>query len=269
MARLQYDVIKAAYLTERRYDVPPIYRSAFVHWGGGAEVQFIFNKFLATIPRTGTVLIIGVMGGRDYFLCKNIGYNVIALDLGPQPEIAPIVFCNAEDGLPFPDEMFDAVIVSEVLEHLADDVRALRDIRRVLKPSGKLLISIPYYNDWEHGHVRIHSPWSARRLIEICGFRIEDYLERPGLLFPGRLNWLIHCSSLISYWIRGRTLYKTTTDAIGQLEYQLGHIFGLRLIRRLSRHFGGYYLCDKAERLNHVEINKGLYTTAIDAVASR
>jgi len=264
-ARLDYAAIKAAYLTECGYDVPPMYRSAFVHWGGGTEVQFIFRKFLDAVPLTGTVLIIGVMGGRDYFLCKNIGYNVVALDLGPQPAIAPIVFCSTEDGLPFPNDTFDAAIASEVLEHLSDDARVMRDLRRVLKPSGKLLISIPYYNDWEEGHVRVHSPWSAKRLIEICGFRVQDYLERPGVLFPGRLNWLIHGTSLISYWTRGRTLYRTTNAVVGRLEYKLGHMFWLRRIRRLSRHFGGYYLCVKAELFDHVKLNTSLYTAANSA----
>jgi SAM-dependent methyltransferase len=260
-AKLQYAAIKGAYLSECGYDVPVIYRSAFVHWGGSAEVQFIFRKFLDAVPRAGAVLIIGVMGGRDYFLCKNMGFNVTALDLGPQPAIAPIVSCNAEDGLPFADQTFDAAIVAEVLEHLADDVRVIRDLRRVLKPSGNLLVSIPYYNDWEEGHVRIHSPWSAKRLLEICGFRVQDYLERPGMLFPGRLNWIIHAASLISYKLRGRTLYRATTEAVGRLEYTLGHIFWLRRIRRLSKHFGGYYRCTKADSLDYVKLNASLYTT--------
>ncbi len=38
--------------------------------------------------------------------------------------------------LPFPDETFDAVLLSEILEHVDRDVDALREIRRVLKPGG-------------------------------------------------------------------------------------------------------------------------------------
>lgn len=45
--------------------------------------------------------------------------------------------------LPYPDNSFDAVICSEVLEHLSDDAAALKEIRRVLKKNGVLLVSVP------------------------------------------------------------------------------------------------------------------------------
>jgi ubiquinone/menaquinone biosynthesis C-methylase UbiE len=50
---------------------------------------------------------------------------------------------DAQD-LPFEDSSFDVVVCLEVLEHLRDYRRALSEIRRVLKPSGKLIASIPY-----------------------------------------------------------------------------------------------------------------------------
>jgi SAM-dependent methyltransferase len=51
--------------------------------------------------------------------------------------------------MPFNDEYFDAVVMSEVLEHLDDDVllRSLEEVRRVLKPGGFLLASTPYCED--------------------------------------------------------------------------------------------------------------------------
>jgi SAM-dependent methyltransferase len=243
-----YNTVKAAYLAERGYEVPSGYRSAFVHWGGGADIQFIFARFLQSVPAGGQLLIIGVMGGRDYFLCRNLGYRVVALDLGPQADIHPILLCNVEHGLPFRSDTFDGVIVSEVLEHLVRDGQTLMDIRRVLKPGGRLIVSLPYYNDWEEGHVRVHSPWSARRLLNVCGFQIEDYLERPALIWPGRLNMVLHGLSLLSYRLRGRTMYRFTTELAGRIEYRCGHLQALRRIRRFSRHYGGYYLCARAAR---------------------
>lgn len=261
-----YERLKAAYLEQRNFQVPRICRSTFVHWGGGAEVQYIFRQFLRTAPVGGSVLIVGVMGGRDYYLCRNLGYRVTAADLGPQPEIDPIRICDVEQGLPFPEAAFDAVIVSEIIEHLLADDRFVAEIRRVLKPAGKMLVSLPYYNDWEAGHIRIYSPRSARRLFEASGFRIEDYLERPGIgIWPGRLNIVIHGFALISYWLFGRTIYRWATAAAGSLEYRCGHWRRLRWLRSLSRHFGGYYLCVKGEALDHVALNRTVYTQAAEA----
>jgi SAM-dependent methyltransferase len=48
--------------------------------------------------------------------------------------------------LPFPDDTFDKIILSEVLEHLEDDVRGLREIVRVLKPGGLVAITVPNEN---------------------------------------------------------------------------------------------------------------------------
>lgn len=52
--------------------------------------------------------------------------------------------------LPFPDDHFDGVVLTEVLEHCIDPARAMREVTRVLKPGGLLLVTSPFV--WpEHG----------------------------------------------------------------------------------------------------------------------
>lgn len=46
--------------------------------------------------------------------------------------------------LPFPDASFDAVLCTEVLEHIAEPAETIREIYRVLKPGGRLLLTIPW-----------------------------------------------------------------------------------------------------------------------------
>ncbi|MFA6250191.1 MAG: methyltransferase domain-containing protein [Candidatus Shapirobacteria bacterium] len=48
--------------------------------------------------------------------------------------------------LPYPDNTFDLVLLSEVLEHLTNPGLAISEIARVLKPSGKLLVTTPNVN---------------------------------------------------------------------------------------------------------------------------
>lgn len=47
--------------------------------------------------------------------------------------------------LPFAEGTFDGIVLTEVLEHCSDPVGAMREIRRVLKPSGLLLVTSPFF----------------------------------------------------------------------------------------------------------------------------
>jgi len=101
--------------------------------------------------------------------------------------------------LPFPDETFDAVLLSEILEHVDRDVDALREVRRVLKPGGLALITVPHadYPFWWDPinktletlfdthigrgplagiwafHVRLYTPETLRETVLEAGFRVE------------------------------------------------------------------------------------------------
>jgi SAM-dependent methyltransferase len=260
-----YRSLKSRYLTQIGYVVPERYQSAFVHLGGGAEVRFIYERFFSRLPLGGRILIVGVMGGRDYFHLLNAGYSVVAFDLGAQPDLHPIIRGNVEDPLPFEEKSFDAVLIGEVLEHLREDATALSNLRRVLRDDGILVVSVPFYHDKELGHIRIHSPVSAERLLRISGFRILDFVERPGVLWLNSLNYLHHLLNLLAYLTTGRTIYSLTLRFFGGLEWSLGHKRWLRPIRRVSSAYGGYFLCQKSAAMDHVELNRSLYTLVDEA----
>lgn len=52
-------------------------------------------------------------------------------------------WADAEDALPFDDESFDIVVMGEVLEHLAEPAAAVANVRRVLRPGGRFVGSVP------------------------------------------------------------------------------------------------------------------------------
>ena len=58
---------------------------------------------------------------------------------------AKFLVANAEK-LPFKSSTFDKIICSEVLEHVDDDAKAIREMRRVLKGSGEAIITVPQKN---------------------------------------------------------------------------------------------------------------------------
>jgi SAM-dependent methyltransferase len=53
------------------------------------------------------------------------------------------ILCAAGEKLPFPDDHFDLILSHEVLEHVQDDAAALREMLRVLRPAGRMLIFVP------------------------------------------------------------------------------------------------------------------------------
>jgi SAM-dependent methyltransferase len=84
--------------------------------------------------------------------------------------------------LPFRDQVFDVIVCSEVLEHILDHQRAMREIVRVLKPGGALVVSVPRwlpekicwalsreYHQANQGHVRIYRTKPLRRMLEKRG----------------------------------------------------------------------------------------------------
>ncbi|MBN1652429.1 MAG: class I SAM-dependent methyltransferase [Deltaproteobacteria bacterium] len=105
--------------------------------------------------------------------------------------------------LPFEDRFFDCVIISEVLEHLHDDDRAIKELSRILKPGGILAASVPRegpeaicwalsreYRNSEGGHVRIYRRKALRRKLTKGGFRIYATHFAHGLHSP---FWWLKC----------------------------------------------------------------------------
>ncbi len=101
----------------------------------------------------------------------------------------------------------DALVLVNVLEHIEDDRRFMRDARRVLDPSGRLLIFVPampsIYGALDRAldHYRRYTRDGLRRLLEGSGFRIRELYY---MNLPGALSWFIHGRVL-----RRRTLAAT------------------------------------------------------------
>ncbi len=106
-----------------------------------------------------------------------------------------------DDGtIPFGHGEFDLVWCSEVLEHIPDVGFALAEIRRVLKPGGRLLATVPYHGRFQAAwialtrfeahfdplgqHVRFFTRRSLTEALEVSGF--EPAVRREGELLVAR-----------------------------------------------------------------------------------
>jgi SAM-dependent methyltransferase len=91
----------------------------------------------------------------------------------------------------FGSAVFDAVMASDVLEHIEADHRAMSEIARVLKPGGVVIVTVPAHqwlfsrHDAALHHWRRYSKARLRRLVQAGGFRVRRLSYWNAILFPG------------------------------------------------------------------------------------
>lgn len=108
--------------------------------------------------------------------------------------------------LPFADNTFDRVVTSEVLEHIQNDVNAISELHRVLKPGGTLGVTVPTWwpekinwmlSDEYHapksvgGHVRIYSATELKAKLRSAGLDVTGSHHAHALHSP---YWWLKCA---------------------------------------------------------------------------
>lgn len=97
---------------------------------------------------------------------------------------------SAADSLPFDKDTFDLVTALDVVEHIDDDLGALREMRRVIKPGGLLLLTVPAYaflwgrQDDINLHKRRYVARELRGRLQAAGFEVKRLTYMNSILFP-------------------------------------------------------------------------------------
>lgn len=174
------------------------------------------RKIVAGLPEEGLrILSLGSGSGGDLWFLA--GQNeVYALDGSPSAvEVARVhglqaQIADLEQSLPFAASTFDVVVAKDLIEHLLVPERLLAEARRVLKPGGRLVLSVPnhfylpfrlrilfggnllwkslvhdhsrHYEEWNYMHLRFFTWGGLQRLLAATDFQVERAFWDFGLL---------------------------------------------------------------------------------------
>ncbi len=141
------------------------------------------------------------MGCGDGFWSGRLasaGYAVTSIDL--EKNYPAAIAVNLENGLPFPDRSFDLVWSTDVLEHLHTPVRAVAEIKRVLKPGGLLTLTTPNSHFWLYPVFRLfgYTPNDLQNQDHKQFFHIDDIKK----LFPRSLLFGFFPYAIAKFTIR-------------------------------------------------------------------
>ncbi len=108
---------------------------------------------------------------------------------------------------PFPDASFDSVLCSQVFEHVFTPEEFLCEIRRVLRPGGLLVLTVPFvWDEHEQPHdFARYSSFGLRSLLERNGFMIEAHRRTLGdsrILFQLAAAYVYKVTVIRSKWLR-------------------------------------------------------------------
>ncbi len=180
-----------------------------------------FDRFRVSLGEH--VLDMGCGAGRHAFELYRRGAHVVAFDRdeteltavasmfgameleGEIPEGASATAVTGDAlNLPFPDGSFDKIVAAEILEHIPNDMAAMAELLRVLKPGGRLAVTVPSwlpericwalseaYHTAPGGHVRIYTRAELEAKLKATGFEVGGHHHAHGLHAP---YWWIKCA---------------------------------------------------------------------------
>jgi SAM-dependent methyltransferase len=175
------------------------YRLRLARYQGLAEAlaQFVVSSPAGRGPKV-ALLDVGVGNGRTLRYCEALGVADQIEFHGVDNSLRRLSWvyggsrwrltqADVQDGLPFPDDRFDAVVCEQLLEHVPNPEAVAAELARVLAPGGLLVVGVPVYRPvfaylrktvvprldrWlgiRRDHVQVFTLKSIRRLLEQTG----------------------------------------------------------------------------------------------------
>jgi len=172
----------------KEHTYPIMFRIEQSHWWYTGRRK-ILTRFVEDICRRVTdrrprILDVGCGTGANLLMLSKFG-DAEGVDVSEDA----LAFCRerglanvklgAAEALPYDDGTFDLVTALDVVEHLDDDLAGLREMRRVLRPGGRVLLFVPTFmflwglQDDVSNHRRRYRMPELQRVLEQAGFEVE------------------------------------------------------------------------------------------------
>jgi SAM-dependent methyltransferase len=149
------------------------------------------------------------------------------------------VHCDLSQPLPFDDARFDTIILSDVLEHIAEPDLLWREMTRILAPGGRIVMNVPFYysiHAHPHDYYR-YTNFALERFVQINGLKVLDLVAVGGVIeIFGDLT-----AKALS---KGGPIGGSLAAFVQAVVLRFGRTrLGARILRVSSRHFPlGYFM---------------------------
>jgi SAM-dependent methyltransferase len=180
---------------DRDYELQT-HRAEDRHWWYRGR-RSVIERVIADLklPARARILDAGCGSGRNMIelarhgTVSGVELSGASVDVARARGVGEVIAGSVLD-MPFDGDSFDLSVCLDVIEHLDDDVGALRELRRVLAPGGSLLVTVPAYqwlwsgHDEVNHHRRRYTRRSLQRVAEQAGWEQVRTTYFNSLLLP-------------------------------------------------------------------------------------
>ena len=159
------------------------------YWWYVARADLLEVALRAHVEGAALALDLGSADGPSAAWLRESAQRTVSLDIDPRG-LGSDGVCGSALALPFEDGVFDVVAAFDVIEHCEPEATALAEVRRVLRPGGRFVLSVPAYTwawtdfDVANGHYRRYTSRRAVAAVERAGFTVQRSTYAFTTVFP-------------------------------------------------------------------------------------